>query len=67
MADNAKLIIGDESYEFPIVEGSEKELAIDIATLRGVTGGYTTLDPGFKNTGSCESAITFLNGEVGRI
>ena len=65
MADNAKLIIGDKSYEFPIVEGSEKELAIDIATLRGVTGGYTTLDPGFKNTGSCESAITFLNGEEG--
>ncbi len=65
MADNAKLIIGDKSYEFPIVEGSEKELAIDIASLRGVTGGYTTLDPGFKNTGSCESAITFLNGEEG--
>ena len=65
MADNAKLVIGDKSYEFPIVTGSENESAIDIASLRAVTGGLTTIDPGFKNTGSCESAITFLNGEEG--
>ena len=60
MADNAKLIIGEKSYEFPIVTGTENESAIDIASLRAVTGGLTTIDPGFKNTGSCESAITFL-------
>ena len=48
MADNAKLVIGDKSYEFPIVTGSENESAIDIASLRAVTGGLTTIDPGFS-------------------
>lgn len=61
----AKLQIGENSYEFPLVTGTENEVAIDIKTLRGVTGGITTIDPGFKNTGSCKSAITFLNGEEG--
>ncbi|MAZ26420.1 MAG: citrate (Si)-synthase [Cytophagaceae bacterium] len=65
MADHAILSIDGKSYEFPLVTGTENETAIDIATLRGVTGGITTLDPGYKNTGSCESAITFLNGEEG--
>ncbi|TVZ52021.1 citrate synthase [Dokdonia sp. Hel_I_53] len=65
MTDKATLNIDGKSYEFPITTGSEQERAIDIKTLRGVTGGVTTIDPGFKNTGSCESAITFLDGEKG--
>ncbi len=52
-------------YEFPVEIGTEKEIAIEIKKLRGSTGGIITLDPGFKNTGSCKSEITFLNGEEG--
>ncbi|WP_411031164.1 citrate synthase [Spongiimicrobium sp. 3-5] len=64
MSDNATIEYKGEKYEFPVIKGSEDELAIDIKTLRGSTG-MTTLDPGYKNTGSCESAITFLDGEKG--
>ena len=45
--------------------GTENEVAIDISSLRTSTKGVITLDPGYKNTGSCESAITFLDGEKG--
>lgn len=65
MTDKATLSIDGKSYEFPIIEGTEKERAIDIKALRGATGGVTTIDPGYKNTGSCQSAITFLDGEKG--
>ncbi len=65
MSRKATLEIDGKKYEFPLIEGTENELAIDIKTLRGITGGVTTIDPGFKNTGSCESAITFLDGEKG--
>ena len=65
MSDIAKLQIGENSYEFPLVKGTENEVAIDIKTLRGATNGVITIDPGYKNTGSCESAITFLDGEKG--
>ncbi|WP_055442857.1 citrate synthase [Lacinutrix himadriensis] len=65
MSKTATLEIDGKKYEFPLIKGTENEVAIDIKTLRGVTGGVTTIDPGFKNTGSCESAITFLNGEEG--
>ncbi|WP_411768608.1 citrate synthase [Winogradskyella sp. A3E31] len=65
MSDKAVLEINGEKHEFPIVTGTENEVAIDIKTLRGVTKGVTTIDPGYKNTGSCESAITFLDGEKG--
>jgi citrate synthase len=65
MSETAKLKIGDNSYEFPLIEGSENELAIDIKTLRGVSNGVITIDSGYKNTGACKSAITFLNGEKG--
>ncbi len=65
MSRTATIEIDGKKYEFPIIEGTENELAIDIKTLRGVTGGVTTLDPGYKNTGACESAITFLDGEKG--
>ena len=64
MSDKATLEYGGNKYEFPVTEGSENELGIDIKTLRG-TSGLITIDPGFKNTGSCESAITFLDGEKG--
>ena len=64
MTDTAKLQIGDQTYELPIIEGTEKERAIDIRTLRAETG-LVTIDNGFMNTASCESAVTFLNGEKG--
>ena len=65
MSDIAKLQIGDNSYEFPLMKGTENEIAIDIKKLREVTNGVITIDPGYKNTGSCVSAITFLDGEKG--
>ncbi|MCG8183581.1 citrate synthase [Tenacibaculum piscium] len=65
MADIAKLQIGDNTYEFPLVKGTENETAIDIKTLRAASEGIITIDPGYKNTGSCKSTITFLNGEEG--
>lgn len=65
MSDKATLEVNGQKYEFPILVGTENEVAIDIKTLRSVTGGVTTIDPGYKNTGSCESAITFLDGEKG--
>ena len=65
MSDTAKLIIGDNSYEFPLIKGTENEVAINIQTLRGATNGVITIDPGYKNTGACLSAITFLDGEKG--
>ncbi|WKN41792.1 citrate synthase [Tunicatimonas pelagia] len=65
MADNtAELKINGDTYELPIVEGSEEEKAVDISKLRGQSG-YITIDPGFKNTGSTTSSITFLDGEQG--
>ena len=64
MAKLAKLFYDGKLVEFPLVEGTEDELGIDIKTLRAATN-LITLDPGFKNTGSCQSAITFLDGEKG--
>ena len=64
MEDQIDLIYQGKSYKFPLVKGAEDEAAIDIKTLRAQTG-LITLDPGFKNTGSCESEITFLDGEEG--
>lgn len=65
MSDKATIEYKGKKYDFPVIEGTENELAIDIKTLRSVTGGIITIDPGYKNTGSCESAITFLDGEKG--
>ncbi|WP_412984070.1 citrate synthase [Pontimicrobium sp. IMCC45349] len=65
MSEKAILEVNGQKHEFPLVTGTENEVAIDVKTLRGVTGGVTTIDPGYKNTGSCESAITFLDGEKG--
>ncbi|MBC8767526.1 citrate synthase [Arenibacter sp. BSSL-BM3] len=64
MANNASLEYKGKKFEFPVIEGTENEVAIDIKTMRA-TSGMITIDPGFKNTGSCESAITFLDGEKG--
>ena len=64
MSKTAELKIGDASYQLPLVEGTENETGIDIGQLRG-DSGLITLDPGFKNTGSTKSAITFLDGEKG--
>ncbi len=64
MGEIAKLELEGKTYEFPVIEGTEKEKAIDISTLRSATG-YVTLDQGYKNTGACTSTITFLDGEEG--
>jgi citrate synthase len=64
MTKTAQLTVDGTTYEFPIVEGSQGERAIDIATLRQRTG-LITLDVGYANTGSCTSAITFMDGERG--
>ena len=64
MENTAKLILDGKEYAFPIEVGSENEKAINIEKLRALTG-FITLDSGFKNTGACKSAITFLDGERG--
>jgi citrate synthase len=64
MAKTAQLIYDGKTYELPIIEGTEKETAIDISELLEKTG-LTTLDIGYKNTGSTKSAITFLDGDKG--
>ena len=64
MEKSVKLTYKNETYEFPLVGGTEDELGIDIKKLRALTG-LVTLDPGFKNSGSCESGVTFLDGEKG--
>ena len=64
MSETAKIELGGNVYEFPVIEGTENEKAIDISNLRAATG-YVTLDTGYKNTGATTSAITFLDGEEG--
>ncbi|MBW2575621.1 MAG: citrate synthase [Deltaproteobacteria bacterium] len=64
MTKYAKIEFEGKIYEFPIVVGAEGEKAIDISNLRQATG-LITLDPGYANTGSCISSITFMDGEKG--
>ncbi|MFP3940966.1 MAG: citrate synthase [Acidobacteriota bacterium] len=64
MSENAKLVFDGEEYEFPVIEGSEGERAIDVSSLRKDTSAIT-LDYGYANTGSCTSEITFIDGEEG--
>ena len=64
MNDKIKISLGNESHEFPLVKGTENEVGIDIKDLRSRTG-LITFDPGYKNTGSCLSDITYLDGEKG--
>ena len=64
MDNSVKFIYNGKTYEFPLINGTENESSIDIKTLRSKTG-LITLDPGYKNSGSCKSEITFLDGEKG--
>jgi len=64
MSKIATLQIDDKKIELPVITGSENESAIDINKLRDLTG-FITIDPGYKNSGSCKSEITFLDGELG--
>jgi len=66
VSDKATLNInGGSSYDLPLLKGSEGELCIEISKLRVQSNGITTFDRGFKNTASCESKITYLDGEKG--
>lgn len=60
----ATLILNDHTYELPVVTGTEHEVALDIGRLRSGSGAIT-LDPGYGNTGSCQSTITYIDGEQG--
>jgi citrate synthase len=64
MSETAKLRVGDHDIELPILVGSEGERAIDVRKLRDLTGAVT-FDPGYANTGSCRSKITFIDGDKG--
>lgn len=64
MAKTVTITIDGQSYEYPVVVGSEGERGIDIAKLRAETG-HITLDPSLGNSGSCQSTITFIDGEAG--
>ena len=64
MSNSIKISYNNSTHEFPLIEGTENEKGIDIQNLRSKTG-LITYDPGYKNTGSCKSNITFLNGEEG--
>jgi citrate synthase len=65
-SDCAVLTVEGKSYTLPLVRGTEDDKAIDISSLLRDTG-YTTLDLGYKNTASCTSAVTFLDGDLGRL
>ena len=64
MSKIAILELDGKKYEFPVIVGTENEVAIDIDKLRSASGAIT-IDPGYKNSGSCTSEITFLDGEEG--
>jgi citrate synthase len=62
--ETARLNLRDKEFELPVIVGSEGEVGLDIRKLRGQSGAIT-FDSGYGNTGSCDSAITFINGEAG--
>ncbi len=64
MADSIQLSLDGKTYQYPLVTGTEHERGIDISRLRSDTG-LITLDPGYGNTGSCQSAITYIDGDKG--
>src|SRR5438270_11873898 len=64
MGKTAELIVDGKRISLPTVQGTEQELAVDISSLRNETG-YITLDDGYANTGSCQSEITYIDGERG--
>ena len=65
MSKKAKLIIDNKDYEFPILGGSVGPDVVDISKLYSSTGNFT-FDPGFTSTASCESSITYIDGEKGQ-
>jgi citrate synthase len=64
MADTASLKVGDKDYQFPILSGTVGPDVMDVRKLYGQTGLFT-YDPGYTSTGSCESAITYIDGDAG--
>jgi len=64
MSKSARIIIEEKEYEYPVITGTEGEKAVDLRALRS-DSGYITFDEGYGNTGSCESEITFIDGEKG--
>lgn len=64
MSQTCRIELDGKNYEFPIIQGTENERAIDISSLRDRTG-YITLDDGYGNTGSCKSSITYIDGDAG--
>ncbi|BDU76106.1 citrate synthase [Mesoterricola sediminis] len=64
MTNTAKLELDGKTYELPVIEGTENEKAVDVRDLRAKTG-YITYDESYANTGSCQSRITFIDGEKG--
>jgi len=64
MSEVAKLRLGEETVDLPVVVGTENERALDVSKLRARTG-HITLDEGYVNTGSAASGITYLDGEKG--
>tara|TARA_Y100000748_G_C15495690_1_gene488140 strand:+ start:1241 stop:2503 length:1263 start_codon:yes stop_codon:yes gene_type:complete len=62
--ESIKITLNDKEITLPVVKGTEGELALDITSLRKETG-FITMDPGYANTGSCKSSITFIDGEKG--
>ncbi|HTN63748.1 MAG TPA: citrate synthase [Devosia sp.] len=62
----AKLVIGDQSYEFPVLSGTVGPDVIDIRSLYAKTGMFT-YDPGFTSTAACDSAITYIDGDKGEL
>ena len=64
MSETADLRINDQSYPLKVITGTEKELAVDISLLRKQSK-FITFDDGYGNTGSCESSVTFIDGDKG--
>src|ERR1700678_3867392 len=64
LSEPATLTVGGKTLEFPIITGTEKPDVIDISKLYSESG-YFTYDPGFLSTASCESKITFIDGDIG--
>ena len=64
MSITAEIRVGDKTLPLPVLVGSEQEVGVDVQALRDKTGAIT-FDPGYANTGACESAVTFLDGERG--
>ncbi len=64
MGDTAKLSVGGNDFDYPVLKGSVGPDVVDIRKLYGQTGMFT-YDPGFTSTASCESALTYIDGEEG--